>query len=94
MTFHPAEQRKCAKIYGICKSGRSGGRHYGGGWLSRSEHKSAKVPASRSGAADQHKPNNAAKKVRLDAAWFVAKRPDGKTNADHIQERWLAWRSQ
>lgn len=39
-------------------------------------------------------PDNAAKIVRLDAAWFVAKRPDGKSNADHIQERWLAWRAQ
>ncbi|MDH2357226.1 ABC transporter substrate-binding protein [Bradyrhizobium sp. SSUT112] len=38
-------------------------------------------------------PDNAAKTVRLDAAWFSAKRSDGKTNADHIQERWLAWRA-
>ncbi|WP_158237644.1 ABC transporter substrate-binding protein [Bradyrhizobium forestalis] len=39
-------------------------------------------------------PDNAAKAVRLDATWVLAKRPDGKTNADHIQERWLAWRAQ
>ncbi|MDH2357267.1 ABC transporter substrate-binding protein [Bradyrhizobium sp. SSUT112] len=39
-------------------------------------------------------PDNAAKLVWFDAAWFVAKRPDGKTNAEHIQERWLAWRAQ
>lgn len=38
-------------------------------------------------------PENAAQAVRLDPAWFVAKRPDGKINADHIQERWLTWRS-
>lgn len=38
-------------------------------------------------------PENAAKAVRLDSAWLAAKGPDGKTNADHIQERWLAWRA-
>jgi len=38
-------------------------------------------------------PDNAAKTVRADYAWWFAKRPDGKTNADHVQERWLAWRS-
>ncbi|MDF0523449.1 ABC transporter substrate-binding protein [Bradyrhizobium yuanmingense] len=39
-------------------------------------------------------PDNAAKALLVDVAWFVAKRPDGKTNFDHIQERWLAWRAQ
>ncbi|MVT55977.1 extracellular solute-binding protein [Bradyrhizobium yuanmingense] len=39
-------------------------------------------------------PDNEVKTVRFDVAWFVAKRPDGKTNVDHIQERWLAWRAQ
>ncbi|MEY9104544.1 spermidine/putrescine-binding protein [Bradyrhizobium yuanmingense] len=39
-------------------------------------------------------PDNAAKAARVDFAWFAAKRADGKTNADHIQERWLAWRAQ
>lgn len=38
-------------------------------------------------------PENAAKGVREDAAWLGARRPDGKTNADHLQERWLAWRA-
>ncbi|WP_439366120.1 ABC transporter substrate-binding protein [Bradyrhizobium sp. DASA03005] len=39
-------------------------------------------------------PDNAAKTARCDVAWWFAKRPDGKTNADHVQERWLAWRTQ
>ncbi|WP_439366135.1 ABC transporter substrate-binding protein [Bradyrhizobium sp. DASA03005] len=39
-------------------------------------------------------PNNAVGAVRLDIAWLTAKRADGKTNADNIQERWLAWRAQ
>nr|WP_256466464.1 ABC transporter substrate-binding protein [Bradyrhizobium sp. 147] len=38
-------------------------------------------------------PENAAKTIRPDYAWWFAKRPDGKTNADHIQERWMAWRA-
>ncbi|OSI32949.1 ABC transporter substrate-binding protein [Bradyrhizobium canariense] len=28
-----------------------------------------------------------------DSAWLGTMRPDGKTNYDHIQERWLAWRA-
>ncbi|SCB55708.1 putative spermidine/putrescine transport system substrate-binding protein [Bradyrhizobium shewense] len=39
-------------------------------------------------------PDNAAKVVRLDVPWFLEKRADGKTNADYLQERWLAWRAQ
>lgn len=38
-------------------------------------------------------PANASKAVLEDAAWLAAKRPDGKTNLDHVQERWLAWRT-
>ncbi|WP_201841778.1 ABC transporter substrate-binding protein [Microvirga zambiensis] len=38
-------------------------------------------------------PENASKVVIEDSAWLAAKRPDGKTNLDHIQERWLAWRA-
>ncbi|WP_404294928.1 ABC transporter substrate-binding protein (plasmid) [Microvirga sp. RSM25] len=38
-------------------------------------------------------PENASKIVIEDSAWLAAKRPDGKTNLDHIQERWLAWRA-
>lgn len=38
-------------------------------------------------------PDNAAKTVPPDMAWILAKRPDGKTNFDHVQERWLAWRA-
>ncbi|UPK34495.1 ABC transporter substrate-binding protein [Bradyrhizobium sp. 186] len=38
-------------------------------------------------------PENASKVVFSDDSWLVAKRPDGKTNADHIQERWIAWRA-
>lgn len=39
-------------------------------------------------------PNNASKCILDDPAWLAEMRPDGKTNADHIQERWLAWRAQ
>jgi len=38
-------------------------------------------------------PENASKCIVEDSAWLVAKRPNGKTNADHIQDRWLAWRA-
>lgn len=38
-------------------------------------------------------PENAAKVVIEDGAWLAASRPDGKTNAEHVQERWLAWRT-
>ncbi|OSJ13551.1 hypothetical protein BST63_16570 [Bradyrhizobium canariense] len=39
-------------------------------------------------------PENASKVVHEDSAWVAAKRPDGKTNLEHIGERWLAWRVQ
>ncbi|MGY2933011.1 spermidine/putrescine-binding protein [Bradyrhizobium sp. GM6.1] len=39
-------------------------------------------------------PDNAVKTVRSDVAWLAAKRPNGKTNADHLHERWMAWRSE
>lgn len=39
-------------------------------------------------------PENAPKCVITDTAWLEAKRPDGKTNNEHLQERWLAWRAQ
>lgn len=38
-------------------------------------------------------PENASKCILEDAAWLAAKRPDGTTNGDHIQERWLEWRA-
>ncbi|MHB0791060.1 ABC transporter substrate-binding protein [Bradyrhizobium sp. 5.13L] len=38
-------------------------------------------------------PDNAAKTVRFDFAWFSEKRPDGKTHTDNLTERWLAWRA-
>lgn len=37
---------------------------------------------------------NASQVVPQDDAWLAAKRPDGKANVDHLQERWLAWRAQ
>ncbi|MGY2932938.1 spermidine/putrescine-binding protein [Bradyrhizobium sp. GM6.1] len=37
---------------------------------------------------------NASQLVPQDDAWLAAKRPDGQTNVDHLQERWLAWRAQ
>lgn len=39
-------------------------------------------------------PENASKCIITDTAWLLTKRPDGKTNNDHLQERWLAWRAQ
>ncbi|MET4122005.1 spermidine/putrescine-binding protein [Bradyrhizobium sp. JR1.5] len=36
---------------------------------------------------------NASKLAVEDSAWLAAKRPDGKSNADFIQDRWLAWRA-
>jgi putative spermidine/putrescine transport system substrate-binding protein/mannopine transport system substrate-binding protein len=36
---------------------------------------------------------NASKLVVEDSTWLASKRPDGKSNIDHIQERWLAWRA-
>lgn len=38
-------------------------------------------------------PENAAKTIIEDSAWLAAKRSDGKSNADYIQERWLKWRT-
>ncbi|MGY2933016.1 spermidine/putrescine-binding protein [Bradyrhizobium sp. GM6.1] len=39
-------------------------------------------------------PDNSAKAVRPDVAWFAAKRPDGKTNLEHVGDRFLEWRAQ
>ncbi|MGY4408184.1 ABC transporter substrate-binding protein [Bradyrhizobium sp. USDA 3315] len=39
------------------------------------------------------KPENGSKAIVEDADWLAAKRPDGKTNADHLQERWLTWKA-
>lgn len=39
-------------------------------------------------------PENASKVVHEDSAWLAAKRPDGKSNLEHIGDRWLAWRVQ
>ncbi|MET4483606.1 ABC transporter substrate-binding protein [Bradyrhizobium sp. F1.13.3] len=36
---------------------------------------------------------NSSKLAVEDSAWLAAKRPDGKSNADYIQDRWLAWRA-
>jgi len=36
-------------------------------------------------------PDNAAKATHAYVSWITEKRADGKTNADHIVERWLAW---
>ncbi|MBT1517148.1 ABC transporter substrate-binding protein [Bradyrhizobium sp. SRL28] len=38
-------------------------------------------------------PENASKAIIEDTAWLAAKRPDGKTNVNYIQERWLKWRA-
>lgn len=39
-------------------------------------------------------PEISSKTVIEDAAWLASKRPDGKTNVDYLQERWVAWRAQ
>ncbi|MBB4423936.1 putative spermidine/putrescine transport system substrate-binding protein/mannopine transport system substrate-binding protein [Bradyrhizobium sp. CIR48] len=39
-------------------------------------------------------PENSSKVIHEDSAWLAAKRPDGKTNLEHIGDRWLAWRVQ
>lgn len=39
-------------------------------------------------------PEYASRAVIEDSGWLAAKRADGKTNVDHMQERWLAWRTQ
>ncbi|WP_164940743.1 ABC transporter substrate-binding protein [Bradyrhizobium zhanjiangense] len=39
-------------------------------------------------------PENAANVVVQDDNWLSSSRPDGKTNQEHITERWLAWRAQ
>lgn len=36
---------------------------------------------------------NSSKLAVEDSAWLAAKRPDGKSNADYIQEKWLTWRA-
>lgn len=36
---------------------------------------------------------NASKLVVQDNDWLAAKRPNGKTNMEHLQERWMAWRT-
>lgn len=38
-------------------------------------------------------PDNAPKLIYEDSGWLAAQRSDGKTNLDHIQERWLEWRA-
>lgn len=38
-------------------------------------------------------PENASKCVLEDSAWLAAKRPDGKSNIDYLNERWLEWRA-
>ncbi|MBT1516459.1 ABC transporter substrate-binding protein, partial [Bradyrhizobium sp. SRL28] len=38
-------------------------------------------------------PDNSTKVVTEDAAWLAANGPDGKTNADRIQARWMAWKA-
>lgn len=37
-------------------------------------------------------PENFAKCIVEDPAWLATRRPDGKTNADYVQERFVAWR--
>jgi len=39
-------------------------------------------------------PENKSQLTPLDGAWLSSRRTDGKTNFEHVQERWLAWRAQ
>lgn len=36
----------------------------------------------------------ASRVVDQDPAWLARQRSNGKTNLDHLQERWLSWRAQ
>lgn len=38
-------------------------------------------------------PENFSKMVPMDSGWLSLKRSDGKTNLEHVQEKWLAWRA-
>ncbi|CDZ40807.1 Polyamine ABC transporter, periplasmic polyamine-binding protein [Neorhizobium galegae bv. officinalis] len=38
-------------------------------------------------------PENSQKVVIEDSNWLAAKRSDGKSNLEHVQERWVAWRA-
>ncbi|WP_194456355.1 ABC transporter substrate-binding protein [Bradyrhizobium sp. CCBAU 53421] len=38
-------------------------------------------------------PENSSKIVVQDSEWLAVKRSDGKTNLEHLRERWLAWRA-
>ncbi|TXR50521.1 ABC transporter substrate-binding protein [Phyllobacterium endophyticum] len=38
-------------------------------------------------------PDNSQKVVIEDSNWLAGRRDDGKTNLEHIQERWIAWRA-
>lgn len=38
-------------------------------------------------------PVNASKFINDDFVWLQTKRPDAKTNEEHIEDRWLAWRA-
>lgn len=38
-------------------------------------------------------PENSSKVILQDSAWLAAKRSDGKTNNDYLEERWLTWRA-
>ncbi|MBH5371589.1 hypothetical protein [Bradyrhizobium glycinis] len=80
------------KLFAL-EPGADCGRIYSRYWLSRAEYTPAPVSPSGVDPAAQHRPKNA-KVIPEDSAWLAARRPDGKTNADHLQERWLAWRAQ
>lgn len=38
-------------------------------------------------------PENASKCIVEDSDWLATKRPDGKTNVEHVHERWLQWKT-
>lgn len=39
-------------------------------------------------------PDNASVAVIQDSAWLAKKRSDGKTNSEHLEERFIAWKTQ
>ncbi|MCW1750223.1 MULTISPECIES: ABC transporter substrate-binding protein [Rhizobium] len=50
------------------------------------------MPAEVAGLSSAN-PKNASKLISEDSNWLAAKRPDGKSNIDHVEERWKEWKT-
>lgn len=64
----------------------------GTGWPGPNAHQLKYLPTDL-GQLLNINPENASKAILEDPDWLAAKRPDGKTNAEHLQERWLKWKA-